>query len=257
MGIDWGEYQPGRFAAVIANFANEPNTFLRKEPGELLFSDFALGVCLAGPSRVPLKFGAFFFDYDLDGRLDLLTCNGHIEPEIADIQNGQTYAQPAQLFWNTGDPERVYEPVTARAAGEDLFRPLVGRGSAFADIDGNGTLDVVLTANGGPARLLRNEYKGGNRWVRLHLKGDGARANRSAIGAEVTVHVGKQVLRRRVAAGRGYLSQSELPITVGLGKADRVDRVTVRWPCRDRHEETWTELAAGRTHELVQGAARK
>jgi hypothetical protein len=86
MGIDWGEYRPGRRAIVIANFANEPNTFLGvDDPKRLLFSDAALSVGLAGPSRGPLKFGAFFFDYDLDGRLDLLTCNGHLEPEIGQV----------------------------------------------------------------------------------------------------------------------------------------------------------------------------
>ena len=111
--------------------------------------------------------------------------------------------------------------------------------------------------NGGPARLLRNDYKGGNRWVRLHLKGDGVRANRSAIGAQVTIEAGGKKMQREITAGRGYLSQSELPLTVGLGSATKVDRVTVRWPCRDHHEETWKNLDAGQLHELVQGTAPK
>jgi len=183
MGIDYGEYRPGKNAAVIANFANEPNTFMRVERTKpLLFSDAAIAVCLAGPSRGPLKFGAFFFDYDLDGRLDLLTCNGHIEPEIATIQSGQTYAQPPQLFWNTGKPDRLYEPVTSKDGGEDLFEPMVGRGSAFGDLHGTGRLDVVLTGNGGSPRILRNDGRTGHHWVRLVLQGDGVRSNRSAIG---------------------------------------------------------------------------
>lgn len=255
MGIDWGEYDTGRFAAVIANFANEPNTFLTlKNPKKLHFSDAATSVWMAGPSRVPLKFGAMFFDYDLDGRLDLLTCNGHIEPEIADIQNGQQHAQSVQLFWNTGQAERIFEPATAQDAGGDLFAPLVGRGCAFADIDNDGDLDVVLTANGGPARLLRNDYQGKHGWIRLHLKGDGKRSNRSAIGADVKIEVGGRVLRRQITAGRGYLSQSELPLTVGLDSATKVDRVTVRWPGRDHQEESWTDLEGGRTHDLIQGS---
>src|SRR5207249_4566493 len=135
MGIDWGEFAPGRSAAVVANFANEPVTFLERDVGRLAFTDSALSVGLAGPTRGALKFGTFFFDYDNDGRLDLLICNGHIEPEIAAIQTSQTHAQPVQLYWNTGDAECFFEPVTAAQAGEALFKPLVGRGCAFADLD--------------------------------------------------------------------------------------------------------------------------
>ena len=104
------------------------------------------------------------------------------------------------MYWNTGlVGQRVYERVTAKQSGADLFRPLVGRGCAYADIDGNGTLDVVLVANGGPARLLRNDGGTGNHWIRLVLKGDGVRSNRSAIGARVEVKVGDRVLHREVA----------------------------------------------------------
>src|SRR5258707_2466867 len=125
MGIDYGEYPPGKNSLLIGNFANEPDTFLTLDnPRKLLFSDAALSVGLAGPSRRPLKFGAFFFDYDLDGRLDLLTCNGHLEPEIARVQTGQHYEQAVQLFWNTGGGQRLYEPVGAADARPDPFLPL-------------------------------------------------------------------------------------------------------------------------------------
>ncbi|HEY8504875.1 MAG TPA: CRTAC1 family protein, partial [Gemmataceae bacterium] len=255
MGIDWGEYRPGRCAAVIANFSNEPTTFLGLDsPQRLLFSDNALAVGLYGPTRLPLKFGTFFFDYDLDGRLDLLTANGHLEPEITKVQQSQTYAQPAQLFWNTGRRARQFEPVTEKDAGPDLFKPIVGRGSAFADIDRDGDLDVVLTANNGPPLLLRNDQKLGHHWVRLVLEGDGERSNRSAVGAEVELHAGGEVQRRSVRAGRGYLSQSELPLTFGLGKADKIDRVVVRWPGRDTEAQEWKDLAADREHVLKQKA---
>jgi hypothetical protein len=254
MGIDWGEYLPGRFAVVVTNFALEPNTFFRQAgPKALRFSDAALAFGLAGPSRRPLKFGAFFFDYDLDGRLDLLTCNGHIEPDIAAVQSTQKYEQPAQLFWNTGQTNPLYEPATAETAGSDLFQPLVGRGSAYLDHDGDGDPDVVLVANGGPAKLLRNDNALGHKWVRLVLEGDGQRSNRSAIGAEVTVEAGGQVFHRQVAGARGYLSQSELPVTVGLGKAERIDKVTVRWPGKDNERQEWVNLDANRTYELKHG----
>ena len=190
MGLDFGEYRPGKCAAVISNFADEPDTFLRLDnPKRLAFADAALAEGLAGPSRPLLKFGTFFFDYDLDGRLDLLTANGHLEPEIAKVQPGQRYAQPAQLFWNTGQKQR-FEPVSAEDAGPDLFQPIVGRGSAFADIDGDGSLDVVLTNNGGAPKLLRNEGGTGNHWVRLVLEGDGVHSNKSAIGARITLEAG-------------------------------------------------------------------
>src|SRR5438270_6309589 len=120
MGIDWGEYRPGRHAAVIGNFAYEPNSLLRlDQPARLLFSDVALLEGLAGPSRIVLKFGLFFFDFDLDGLLDLLTCNGHLEPDIAKVQPEQSYRQPVQLFWNTGKAP-TYELMTAEECGPDL-----------------------------------------------------------------------------------------------------------------------------------------
>ncbi len=257
MGIDWGEYRPGRFAVVLANFADEPTTFLRLDnPRQMLFSDAALAEGIAGPSRLLLKFGAFFFDYDLDGRLDLLTCNGHLEPEISKVRRGQTYEQPAQLFWNCGG-KASFAPVTEKEAGPDLFQPMVGRGSAYADIDGDGYLDVVLTANGGPARLLHNDGGTGNHWIRLVLEGDGVHSNRSAIGAKVALESGGVVQHRYVASARGYLSQSELAVTFGLGKADKVDRVSITWPGRSGTTEEYTGLAVNRVHHIKQGEKKR
>ncbi len=257
MGIDRGEFAPGRSAIVIANFANEPLTFLdRDRPGRLLFSDAAQSAGLAGPSRAAVKFGTGLFDYDNDGRLDLLVCNGHIEPEIAKIQASQSYAQSPLLFWNTGNSECYFEPVTAAKAGDDLYRPLVGRGCAFADFDGDGDLDVVLVANGGEARILRNDAPRNNRFLRLDLRGDGVKSNCSAIGAVVTVEAGGHVFTRDVAGARGYLSQPELMVHVGLGSAVKADKVTIRWPGKNAVAEIWTHLDAGKTHVLKQGEGK-
>jgi hypothetical protein len=254
MGIDWGEYRPGRSAILIGNFADEPNTFLRLDnPKQLLFSDAALAEGIAGPSRRLLKFGAFFFDYDLDGRQDLLTCNGHLEPEINKVQAGQTYRQPAQLFWNSGGHRKAsFLPVTADEAGPDLFAAIVGRGSAYADIDGDGDLDVVLTENGGPARLLRDDGGNRNRWVRLLLEGDGTVSNRSAIGARVTLEAGGVTQHREVASARGYLSQSELAVTFGVGQAEKVDRVTIRWPGTKGTTQELNNVAVNKVQRVKQ-----
>lgn len=248
MGIDWGEYRAGQCALLIGNFANEPDTFLRlDDPKRLLFSDVALMEGIAGPSRLPLVFGVFFFDYDLDGRLDFLTCNGHLEPEINRVQSSQTYPQPVQLFWNTGE-RPAFDLVGADKAGADLFKPQVGRGCAFADIDGDGDLDVALTANGGAARLLRNEGSGHN-WIRFALTGDGKRCNQSAIGARVVLTAGGKVQKRAVCSARGYLSQSELPLTFGLGAAKSVSRVEIYWPGVPE-PQVLTDLEVNRVHRI-------
>ncbi|MBX9585230.1 MAG: CRTAC1 family protein, partial [Gemmataceae bacterium] len=241
---------------VVANFANEPLTCLEKDPKGLRFTDSALSVGLAGPSRSALKFGTFFFDYDNDGRPDLLVANGHIEPDIAKIQASQQYAQAPQLYWNTGDPQCYFEPATPEKAGADLFKPMVARGSAFADFDGDGDLDVVLIANGGPARVLRNDAPKGNHFLRLDLRGDGVKTGRSALGAVVTIKAGDKTQTQTVAGGRGYLSQSELVLHFGLGSADKVDSVTVRWPGKDVPPETWTNLATDKVHVLTQGQGK-
>ncbi|HKB02556.1 MAG TPA: CRTAC1 family protein [Gemmataceae bacterium] len=262
MGIDYGQILPNVYAAIIANFANEPNTLLRlrptppNQPRDLFFTDTALTYGLTGPSRTPLKFGAFFFDCDLDGRLDLLTCNGHIEPEIEKTRAGDKYAQPAQLFWNTGLERPAFEPVTEATAGKDLFQPIVGRGSAYADLDGDGDLDVILCANNGPPHILRNDTDLKHHWLRLNLTGDGVHANRSAIGATVIVECDGKTLTRMVVGGRGYLSQSELPVTIGLGSSEKVERILVKWPGKDMMQETFEVPAVDHPLKLKQGEGR-
>jgi enediyne biosynthesis protein E4 len=168
-------------------------------------------------------------DYDLDGRLDLLSANGHLEAEIAKIQKSQTYAQPAQLFWNAGEHSGgCFVAVPPEKAGGDLFKPIVGRGLAFADIDGDGDLDVIMTQTGGAPLLLRNDQDLHHHWIRLKLVG--TKSNRDAIGAWIKVRFNGQTLSRQVMPTRGYLSQSELPVTIGLGNATKPEAVEVIWP---------------------------
>lgn len=237
MGIDtaWtvGDSQ---LAIAIGNFANEMTALYVSQNTNgngprspvIQYSDQAIAHGIGPASRDSLTFGVFFFDYDLDGREDLLTVNGHIEPEIGGLRTGQSYRQSAQLFWNAHGDQSGFIPVTDAEAGADIFESIVGRGSAFADIDSDGDPDVVMTQVGGPAKLLRNDQSLGNHWLKLKLTGN--EPNRDAIGAAVKVKTGRRTFWRRVMAARGYLSQSELTVTIGLGKDDTPPVIEITWP---------------------------
>lgn len=231
MGIDWGEYRPGKSGLVVANFSNEPLTFLTtNKPGSLRFSDSALAVGLSGPSRIPMKFGIVFVDYDLDGRLDIFMNNGHLEPDISKVNASQSFPQAPMLFWNSGANPRCFEPVPTTNTGKDFNKQMVGRGSAFADLDGDGDLDLILAGNNEPARILRNDQKTSHHWIRLALEGNGTTTNKNALGAVVKCKVGETVIERIVTGARGYMSQPETEVTLGLGAATAVDWIEITWP---------------------------
>ena len=231
MGIDAGRFQEDHSLGIsIGNFANEMTAFYVSRDDPLTFTDEAITRGIGAASRQSLTFGVFFFDYDLDGWLDLLTTNGHIEEDIEKAQPDQRYRQSAQLFWNARGNRKTsgFVPVPPEKSGSDVFKPIVGRGSAFADIDGDGDPDVVLTQINGPALLLRNDQQLRHHWIRFKLAG--TRCNREAIGAWARVRANGRTFWRQVMPTRGYLSQSELPVTFGLGRADRIDEAIVNWP---------------------------
>ena len=173
-----------------------------------------------------LTFASFFFDFDLDGLPDILGVNGHVADDIARVQPKVGHAQPPNLFWNRGS--RKFDVVT-NAVGPELGKPIVGRGAAYGDYDNDGDLDLLLTTNNGPAKLLRND--GGNRNRVLRVSTVGARSNRDGIGARVRITLDNgAILMGRVKTGSSYCSQSELPLTFGLGSASKVTAIEVTWP---------------------------
>jgi hypothetical protein len=253
MGVDAGYHRnDGELAFVIGNFANEMTSVYVSQGDPTLYADEAIGEGVGAPSRSALSFGILLLDVDLDGRLDLLQANGHLEEEIDKVDPSQKYRQSAQLFWNAGPEARsTFLPVDPATTG-DLARPIVGRGSAYADVDGDGDLDVALFQTGGPPLLLENRQELGHHWLRVDLEGDpAAGSNRDAIGARLTLTSGGVTQVRHVGPTKSYLSQSERTVTFGLGTAERVERLEIVWP--DGSQQVLTDLAVDREIRVRQG----
>ena len=258
MGIDAAEFlDNGLLAVAVGNFANEMTSFYVSRgapPDRLPFSDDAVNEGIGAPSRLALKFGVVFVDADLDGRLDLLQANGHIEDQIAVTQPSQRFAQSAQLFWNRGagtaGPRRgCYLEMPKDRLGA-LVTPIVGRAAAYADFDADGDADLVLTQPKGGPLLLRNEQASGHHWLRVKLfdRRDAPGASGEGIGATVELTVGSATQRRIVMPTKSYLAQCELPVTFGLGRTATVDSLRVKWP--DGEETTHVVEGVDRVIEI-------
>lgn len=229
MGIDAGYFRnDDELGFGIGNFANEMTSLYLSQGDPTLFADEAIGEGIGAPSRLALSFGLLFLDVDLDGRLDILQTNGHLESEINIVDPSQTYEQAAQLFWNAGSEARVGFVLAPDETLGDLAQPIVGRGSAYADIDGDGDLDVVMTQSGRRPLLLRNDQELGHHWLRVRLRA--RMPNAEAIGARLLLTSAGVEQRRTVMPTKSYQSQSELPITFGLGSSAEVDSLRVIWP---------------------------
>lgn len=250
MGVDAGYYRDDDALGIfIGNFANEMTSVYVAQAGGSLFTDEAIGEGIGAPSRLMLSFGLFLFDYDLDGRLDLLQANGHLEEEINVVQPSQHYEQPAQLFWNCGPGyTRCFVPVDRHLTG-DLAEPMVGRAASYADMDADGDLDVLFTQAGRRPLLLRNDQNLGHHWIRLTLQG--TQSNSNAIGAIVETEQDGRRVRRCVMPTRSYQSQVERPVTLGLGAQTELPRLRIMWPAGG--EQTIGPLAANSHYLVVEG----
>jgi len=245
MGVDVADLEnSGTPGIAITNFDNEMIGLYRSvRPGT--YDDISIAAGVGLPSKNTLGFGCAFLDVDLDGSLDLAVANGHIEETVRNIHGNVGYAQPPQLFLNLG--EGKFEDFAANVNG-GFAQPKVGRGLAYADFDLDGDLDILLTTNNGPAYLYRNDQLAGNRSIRFRLTG--TKSNRDAVGAVVHIFYDGQSQSQMVKTGSSYLSQSELPLTFGLGKRDKIARAQIEWPSGAKEE--FKNLAAGRTYQCTE-----
>ncbi len=246
MGVDAGDLDgSGRPSLAVTNFDNEMVGLYRPiRPG--VYEDAATRAGIGAASRNTLGFGCVLADLDLDGALDLVVANGHIDETVRSIRDNAGYAQPPHLFINQGDGTFRDR---AADAGADFAQSRVGRGLACADVTRDGTLDVLLTTNNGPARLFRNEQLAGNRSLRVRLAG--TKSNKDGIGATIRIVHDGITQSRQVKSGSSYLSQSELPVTFGVGRRDRVERMVVTWP--SGRSEDFANVATGQAYECIEG----
>jgi hypothetical protein len=250
MGVDVGDFEnSGKPGVAITNFDNEMIGLYRATRTGV-YDDIATASGVGLASRNTLGFGCVFLDADLDGALDLVVANGHIDETVRNIRGNTGYAQAPQLFLNEilSQGRTRFRDVAGEVGG-GFDQPRVGRGLAYGDFDRDGDVDILLTTNNGPAFLYRNDQTAGNRSIRFRLVG--TKSNRDAVGAVVKIFYNGQIERRTVRGGSSYLSQSELPVTFGVGQRDKIDRATVDWP--SGRTEDFKNLEVRKEYQCTEG----
>jgi len=249
MGVDTADYdRSGNTSLMITNFSNQMISLYHNE-GRGLFVDEAPRSEVGRASLLTLGFGCFFFDYDLDGWPDILVVNGHIDPDIQKVQANVKYAEPPHLFRNLGKGK--FAEVT-KTAGAAFATARVGRSVAYADVYNNGRLDILMSTNGGPVSLFKNEPLGAaNHSLRVKLIG--TKSNRDGIGAVVRVTTAEGIQTQMLRSGSSYLSASELMLTFGVGQQTKVDSVEIRWP--SWQVDKVSNVNAGQTVTVTEGKA--
>jgi hypothetical protein len=247
MGVAVGDGDgDGGIDLFVTNFQGETNTFYRHEFNEQ-FSDVTQYLGLGAPSRNRLGFGTNFLDAENDGDLDLLIANGHIHDRLKELGRNDYYEQAPQLMLFEQDR---YTDVSADS-GPPFQRPSLGRGSAIADYDRDGRIDVAINHLDRSAALLRNTSENAGRALLLRLVGTGG--PRDAIGAQVSVRVGGRTLVRLREGSSSYLSCNDALVHIGLGMSAAAEEVAVQWPGGRR--ETWRNVHAGGVVLLIEGAS--
>jgi hypothetical protein len=245
MGVDAVDYdRSGHSSVLISNFANQMVSLYHNE-GNGLFVDEAPQSEVGRATLVTLGFGCFFFDYDNDGWPDIFVADGHIEDQIEKVQKRVSYAEPPHLFRNLGGGK--FTEVTENM-GKSFASPKVARAAAYADIENDGFLDILLTTNAGPAYLFHNEG-GTNHSLRIKLLG--TKSNRDGIGAVVRVNSGSDKQWKMLRSGSSYLAQSELVLTFGLGAQNKVDNIEIQWP--SGQVDKLSNVNAGQTVTVEEG----
>jgi len=235
MGVDAADYdRSGRPHLLVGNFVNEMLGLYHNRDGAQ-FVDVAPRSTVGRASLLSVTWAVFFFDYDLDGFLDIFAANGGTD-ESQGMDSRARVSQPPLVLRNQG--KGVFEDIS-KTLGAAFNRPIMGRGAAHADFDADGDLDIVLATLAGPAYLFRNDGGNEHNWLRIRVTG--SKSNRSGIGAAVRVSSASGVQTQVVRSGSSYASQSELTLTFGLGRDTRIGAVDVQWPSGKK--QTFTSVA--------------
>jgi enediyne biosynthesis protein E4 len=250
MGVDAADYdQDGWTDLFVANVDQEMFSLYRNNKDET-FRDMAIPTGIGNLTKLMSGWGLKFFDYDNDGELDLLLCNGHPDDTIDGRVENVKYLEPMLLFHNTGNGLKN----VSSESGPIFSRPLAARGMAIGDFDNDGSVDVLVAINNGAPILLRNNAGKQNHWLGVHLIGK--KCNPDAVGAKITYQAG-DLKRSRVKVGGGsYLSSHDPRIVLGLGKRTKIDWLDVRWPLPGGTTERFTDLPIDCYVTIVEGEGK-